>query len=63
MIKYAIRQWNNNKDLLENALREMQSSKKLPIDYKELLKLTIQKVLNVNSDYIWSENIKNLLDG
>lgn len=63
MIKYAVRQWNNNKELLENALKTMQSSKKLPVDYEELLKLVIQKVFNVDSDYTWSENITIIDDG
>lgn len=38
MIKYAVRQWNNNEKLLENALREMQNAEKLPTDYEELVK-------------------------
>lgn len=63
MIKYAVKQWNKNKELLENALREMQSSKKLLIDYEELLKLVIQKILNANSDYTWSDNITVIDDG
>lgn len=63
MIKYALKQWNNNKELLENALREMQSSNKLPIDYEELLKLVIQKVLNVDSNYTWSDSITVIDNG
>lgn len=63
MIKYALKQWNNNKDLLKDTLREMQSSKKLLIDYDELLKLVIRKILNVNSDYTWSDSITVIDDG
>lgn len=62
MIKYAVKQWNKNKDLLKDALRKIQSPKEFP-DYEELLKLVIQKVLNVDSDYTWSENITVIDDG
>ena len=63
MIKYAVRQWNNNEKLLENALRKMQNAEKLPTDYEVLLKLVIQKVLNVDSNYTWSDNITVVDDG
>lgn len=60
MLKYCYEKWNQNKDKLEEALRKTDISR---VEYRDLLVLTVENILN-DSRREWStEGITEIDDG
>ena len=48
MIKYALKKWDENKDVLRNAIQQTEKDKRCTWDYKEIVKLVCRYIFNEN---------------
>lgn len=48
MIKYALKKWDDNKDVLRNAIKQTEKDKRCTWDYKEIVKLVCRYIFNEN---------------
>ena len=49
MIKYALKKWDENKDVLRNAIQQTEKDKRCTWDYKEIVKLVCRYIFNENA--------------
>ena len=48
MIKYALKKWDENKDVLRNAIQQTEKDKRCAWDYEEIVKLVCRYIFNEN---------------
>lgn len=60
MLRYCYKQWDKNKDRLEAALRKTDISR---VEYRDLLVLTVNNILNDTKRYWDTDNITQIDDG
>ena len=48
MIKYALKKWDKNKDVLRNAIQQTEKDKRCTWDYEEIVKLVCRYIFNEN---------------
>ena len=48
MIKYALKKWDENKDVLRNAIQQTEKDKRCTWDYEEIVKLVCRYIFNEN---------------
>ena len=48
MIKYALKKWDENKDVLRNAIQQTEKDKRSAWDYEEIVKLVCRYIFNEN---------------
>ena len=49
MIKYALKKWNENKDVLRNAIQQAEKDKRGAWDYNDIVKLVCRYIFNENT--------------
>lgn len=49
MIKYALKKWNDNKDVLRNAIQQTEKDKRSVWNYNDIVKLVCQYIFNENA--------------
>ena len=49
MIKYALKKWNENKDVLRNAIQQTEKDKRGAWDYNDIVKLVCRYIFNENA--------------
>ena len=49
MIKYALKKWNENEDVLRNTIQQTEKDKRGAWDYNDIVKLTCRYIFNENT--------------
>lgn len=49
MIKYALKKWSENKDVLRNAIQQTEKDKRSSWNYNDIVKLTCHYIFNENT--------------